>query len=129
MGLSQYDETAPVWTTTEIVAATSTGYVALSDLSASPYRLDTLIVRSTSPVDVDIEVSLYVGADNPIGCFVVPALSGSDGIVPTFDLLAALRAQGVAEIIAKASALVRVRATTALTSPYSLRIFGIGGYL
>lgn len=129
MGLSQYDETAPVWTTTEIVAATSTGYVALSDLSASAYRLDTLIVRSTSPVDVDIEVSLYVGADNPIGRFVVPALSGSDGIVPTFDLLGAMRAQGIAEIIAKSSALVRFRATTALTSTYSLKIFGIGGYL
>jgi hypothetical protein len=129
MGLTQYDERYPIWASVTITPTEGTDPVILAEFPGSASRLDTILIRNSQPSDVIVEVGL--GDDNypGIGRFTVPALAGADGIVPTYDLLGAMRAVGLAEIILAPGVRLYVTPIVAMTEGYALDLIGIGGYV
>ena len=129
MGISQYDERLPFWTSRQLSATDGTASQPLEGASSSGTRLDSLIAVTNAASPVVIAVSLYVTVDLAIGQFTVPAAAGNDPGAPPFDVLGAMRTAGMSDLVIPPDGLLRVRVTAALGGGITLTLIGIGGYI
>lgn len=129
MGLSQFDENSPLWDGITISNASGTTPAMLGEHKESPWRVDSILVVNSGPAVV-INVTLAsLGATVSLGHFTVPSLSGFDGTVPTYDLLGALRAEGLSELVVPTVMRLFVGSLTTLTSGDELQVTALGGYV
>ena len=129
MGLSQYDEGYPYLTSWTLDESSGTFPQESTSNDVGPSRLDSIYLTSDAAADHDVKVELYAGSSYPLGVHTIPAGAGMSPTVPVYDLLAAVRAMGIADVVLPAKAFFRLTAVVALDSGETITFLGMGGTL
>ena len=129
MGLSVFDERAPMLGKYDLLPADGTNNVVIHAVHATAARLDALIISNNDTIAHVISVSLRSGAAYyTVGTVSVPAGAGFAATLPV-DAMATLAPASLGGLYIPPGFEVTVAAVVAVVATHYMYIVGMGGFL